>query len=293
MQPAVTQASERPRLPIQAILRQTPDLPVLPAAIMRVIQLTGSSDATSRAIAEAIGMDQAVTAKVLRLANSSFYGLPRKVTSLQEAVILLGFRTVRLIALVAGTLTWMSRPLKGYDLPPRQLMRHSMGLALGSQMLARIGQFDPEEAFVAGLLADIGKIAIDNVIDGKISLMMQLGIKGGMTFEDVERTVLGHTHSEIGAHMAENWNLPAEIVEGIRWHHDPSGAGNAWLPHVIHLADVLAMTTGFGLGGDGLQYQLCDESLEVCRLSPDDFDRLVEQFVGAVRHGEALLDGTG
>ncbi|MBL8060394.1 MAG: HDOD domain-containing protein [Chthonomonas sp.] len=290
MQPAVT-PSDRPRLPIQAILRQTQDLPVLPGAIMRVIQLTGNSDATSRAVAEAIGMDQAVTAKVLRLANSSFYGLPRKVTSLQEAVILLGFRTVRLIAMVAGTSTWMSRPLKGYDLPPRQLMRHSMGLALGCQMIARIGQFDPDEAFVAGLLADIGKIAIDKCIDGKISLMMQLGIKAGMTFEDVERTVLGHTHSEIGAHMAENWNLPQEIVEGIKWHHDPTSAGEAWLPHVIHLADVLAMMTGFGIGGDGLQYKLCEDSLEICRLSAEDFDGLIEQFVGAVLHGESLFDG--
>ena len=292
MQPAVSQG-DRPRLPIQAILRQTQDLPVLPGAIMRVIQLTGNSDATSRAIADAIGMDQAVTAKVLRLANSSFYGFPRKVTSLHEAVILIGFRTVRLLASVAGTFTWMTRPLKGYDLPPRQLMRHSMGLALGAQMIARIGQFDPEEAFVAGLLADIGKIAIDNCIDGKISLMMQLGIKGGMTFEDVERTVLGHTHSEIGAHMAENWNLPQEIVEGIRWHHNPLGSGHSWLAHVIHLADVLAMVTGYGLGGDGLQYQLCEESLEICRVSAEDFDGLVEQFVGAVLHGETLLEGIG
>ena len=291
MQPAIRHSNDRPRLPIQAILRRTPDLPALPAAVIRVLQLAGGNDASSRAIAEAIGLDQALSSKVLRLANSSFYGLPRQVNSLNEAVILLGFRTVRHMALVAGTFPWMSKPLKGYDLAPRQLMTHSMAVAVGSQMFARVGHFDPDLAFVAGLLTDIGKFAISNCIDGKISLMMQLGIQTGKTFEDVERTVVGYSHAEVGAHMAENWNLPAEIVDSIRYHHCPTQSRRPWLAHVVHLADFMAMTTGCGLGGDGLQYEMSPESLEICGLSADDFDGLTEQFLVAIEHSESLFEG--
>lgn len=291
MQPAINATEDRGRLPIQAILRRTPDLPALPSAVLRVIQLTGASDTTSRSVAEAIGLDQALSSKVLRLANSSFYGLPRQVTSLNEAVIILGFRTVRHMALVAGTYPWMSKPLKGYELAPRQLMTHSMAIAVAAQIFARVGQFDPDLAFVAGLLTDIGKFAISNCIEGKVALMMQLGMAASLTFEEVERKVVGYSHSEIGAHMAENWNLPGEIVDAIQYHHDPSNSRKPWLAHVVHLADYMAMTTGCGLGGDGMQYEISFESLEVCRISADDFDALVDEFITAFAHTESLFEG--
>ncbi len=290
MQPALRNPDERPRLPIQAILRRTPDLPALPTAVMRVIQLTGGSDATSRSVAEAIGLDQSLSSKVLRLANSSFYGLPRQVTSLNDAVIVLGFRTVRHMALIAGTYPWMSKGLKGYDLAPRQLMTHSMAIAVGAQIFARMGQFDADTAFVAGLLADIGKFAISNCIEDKIGLMSQLAEHANMTFEEVERKVVGYSHSEIGAHMAENWNLPAELVDAIRCHHQPGESRHPWLAHVLHLADFVAMTTGCGLGGDGLQYELSVESLDVCRLSAEDLDRVTLEFVTAFEHAESLFE---
>ncbi len=291
MHAAINNFGEVPRVPIQAILRRTPDLPSLPAATLRVIQLTGGSDATSRSIGDAIGLDQALASKVLRLANSAYFGMNRQVTSLNEAVMLLGFRTIRHMALVAGTYPWMSKALKGYDLPPKALLMHSLGIATAAKMIARIRKFDPDTAFVAGLLADIGKVAISACIEDKVALMFQLGLQAGMSFEEVEERVVGHSHSEVGAHMVESWNLPEELVDGIRWHHDPVQSKSPWLAHVLHLADFIAMTSGCGLGGDGLLYEFCPESLEVCGFSSDDLDGLLDDFVTAFQHAETLVEG--
>lgn len=291
--PLNSNQSDRPKLPIQAILRKTTDLPALPNATLKVVQLTGGGEATSRSIADAIGLDQALSSKVLRLANSSFYGMPRKVAALNEAVMVLGFRTVRHIALIASAYPWLSKPLPGYDLLPRQLLTHATGMAIAAQMLARVGRFDPDTAFVAGLLADMGKVALANVIEDKLAVMVQLGVQAGIAFDEVERIVIGHSHADVGAHMADNWNLPNEIVVGIRFHHSPSEGGGQWLPYVLHLANHLACSVGCGLGGDGMVYNLDTNALQICSLSADDLDGLLDEFVTAFERAEALFEELG
>ena len=194
------------------------------------------------------------------------------------------------MALVAGTYPWMSKPLKGYDMAPKQLMMHSMAVGTAGQILARVGRFDPDLAFVGGLLCDMGKIAISNCIEDKLALMVQLGLQAGMTFDEVERKVVGYSHAEVGAHMAEIWNLPEEIVDGIRYHHQPQDAKSPWLAHVLHIADFLAMSAGCGIGGDGMLYEFSPESLQVCGLSADDLDGLVDDFITAFEHAEALFE---
>ncbi|MBN8689180.1 MAG: HDOD domain-containing protein [Armatimonadetes bacterium] len=283
--------SESPRFSMQAILRQTTELPSIPVAALRVVRLTDGSDATAKSVAEAISLDQSLAARVLRLANSAFFGLPRQVKSIQDAVVLLGYRTVRNIALVAGTYKWMKEPLPGYELQPKDLLHHSMAVAVGGQMIAKKSGGDPDSTFIAGLLADIGKFALSQIIDGKISLLVSLGLQAGMTFNEVEKKVIGHTHGDVSAHLCEHWNLPEEIVTGIRYHHNPSDSVKPTaIGDCIHIGDFLAMSVGCGIGGDGLLYQFDDEALRRRGLSAEDLDALIDEFVIAYERCEAIFE---
>lgn len=292
MQTQVNNGEPQKRVSIQSILRQTPDLPAMPAALIKVLQATDGSDSNARLVAQAVSMDQSLSARVLRMANSSFYGLSRKVTTLQEAVVLLGFRSVRQLALLAGTQSWLSRPLPGYDLAPKALMVHSFSVATGAQMIAKLSKYEEHDTvFVTGLLADIGKIALSNVFDGKLQLLVQLGIQAGMTFDQVERHVIGVDHAEVGAHLAESWNLPQDIIDGIRWHHMPSHSSkNQAIADCIHIADFMAMSVGCGLGGDGLLYEFDEESLQRRGISSDDLDKIIDDFVIAFEAFEAVVE---
>lgn len=266
---------------IDDIVRKTSDLPSIPAAALRVVRETDSSTSTAGSVAHILAQDQALSVRVLRLANSAYYGLSRKVSDLSEAVIVLGMRSVRNLAMVASTYPWMIRPLAGYCLGPRQLWAHSFGVAVGAQAVAERSRVPGlEAAFTAGLLHDLGKVALSIWLENKVAALIALANRDGLTFDQAERKVLGFDHAEVGQYMAEAWNLPKSLVDGIRYHHEP----NLCHPHspivdCVHVADYLTMTMGVGLGGDGLQYKFSPECLERIGLTFADLDAITETFV--------------
>jgi HD-like signal output (HDOD) protein len=209
---------------LDEIVARTPDLPSLPAAAMQVMRIADSSTSSASEIAIAISRDQALSARVLRLANSAYYGLSRKVGSLQDAVVVLGMRCVRNLCLVAATFPWMTRPLKGYALGPRELWTLSFGTGLGAQALARAtGKAPADTALTAGLLHAIGKVALSVWLEDKVGVMAEFARRAHLNFDEAERKILGYDHCQVGGRLGEMWNLPTDIVEAIRWHHSPDG----------------------------------------------------------------------
>ncbi|MBI3721807.1 MAG: HDOD domain-containing protein, partial [Fimbriimonas ginsengisoli] len=194
---------------LEAILKQTTDLPTFPAAALAVLKETSSADASANSISKHITQDQALTARVLRLANSAYYGLPRQVMDVSESVIVLGTRTVRNLCMVAATYPWMSRPLPGYGLEPYHLWVNSFSVALGSKLIAeRTGAAQSDSAFTAGLLHNIGKVALSAWLENKLGSVQQIAQAEGLSFDEVERRMFGFDHAEVGAFLAERWNLP-------------------------------------------------------------------------------------
>ena len=216
-------------------------------------------------MAQILSADQSLSARVLRLANSAFYGLSRKVNDLQEAVVILGMRNIKNLALVAGTYPWMNRPLPGYCLGPRAMWTHAFGTAVGAQQVAKIsGKVKEDVAFTAGLLHDIGKVAVSIWLENKVVAILNYAHREGLSFDEAERKILGYDHTQVGEHLAAAWNLPEDLVAAVRWHHSPDEApGNPPLVDCVHLGNYLTMTMGYGLGGDGLLYRFSEASLTV------------------------------
>lgn len=271
-------------LTLDEIVERTSDIPTIPEAALAVVRLSNDVHANASAIADKISHDQSLTARVLRLSNSAYYGLPRQITSLQDAVIMLGMKTVRHLALVASTFPWLVQPRKGYGLEPHALWTHSIAVSIGAQMIGdRTRKFSTDEAFTAGLLHDLGKIILNMWMEDKVAAMVERSLSEKIPFNLLERETLGFDHCEAGAYLAERWNLPESLILAIRYHHSPDDCDPpSLLVDAIHVADAISMSLGYGLGGDGLCYQLSDAAVERLGLSSEQIDLLTSDIVPAI-----------
>lgn len=284
--------SALPILTLEDIVSKTTDLPAFSGAAMEVMREADSPLGSVEGMARALGRDPALAAQVLRLANSAFYGLPKQVTSVPQAVLLLGSRAVRNLALAATTFPWLSKPLHGYALGPEQMWQHALGTAVGASMIAqKTRAASPDLAFTAGLLHDIGKLAMSVWLERKLVAYLRIAELEDATFDAVERRVLGYDHTQVGAHLGERWNLPPELILAMRWHHQPDCApqGNR-LVDCVHVADYITVAMGLGIGGDGLRYELSQSSLKRLGLSPDRLTELADEFMDRFQQQCAAFD---
>ena len=279
-------------LTLEDIVNKTADLPSLPAAAIAVMRESESATGSAQTVARYLSQDQALTVRVLRLANSAFYGLSRQIMDVPEAVVVLGMRCVRNLCLVASTYSWMSKPLKGYSLGPRERWAHSFGVAVGAQLVANKARAAAsDQAFTAGLLHNVGKVALSVWIEDKMNGMMAIACRDGLTFDEVERKTLGYDHAEVGAHLGVIWNLPNPLVDVMRFHHHPNDSvANGPLVDCVHVADYLTMSMGLGLGGDGLRYDFQSEAIDRLELDAADIDILADEFIRSYEDHEKLFE---
>ena len=260
------------------LIRQVQDLPSLPIAVTRVMQLTNDPKAGLSDVAHALASDQGLAARVLKLANSAYYGSSRRIGTVSEAVVILGMRTTRNLTLAISCQDMLEREVQGYFLPRGALWRHSLACAAAAQNLARRAHFrGTEEAFVAGLLHDIGKVVMSAYLKAEFAQVLTRVAKGRLTFSDAEREVLGFDDAEVGARLLERWNLPSTLVTAVRYHHAPSQAPESPLAALVHVADTICLTLGIGLGVDGMAYTLDPNALAMLHLTEDDFEQVASQ----------------
>lgn len=273
------------------LVRQVRDLPALPDLAVKVMHLTDNPRVSAGDVARVLSADQAMTARVLRLANSAFYGVPQRVSTVTEAVVLLGLRTVRNMTMALGCQSMMERSLPGYVLRAGDLWRHSFCCAFAAQNLAKRTRYRVvEEAFVGGLLHDIGKVVMNMYLQTEIGQIVQFTADRNVLFTDAERAVLGFDHAEAGARVLSRWNLPPNLVECVRYHHDPlSQPEPSPLTGLVHIADVICLLLGVGVGGDGLQYPLQEGVLEMLGLSARDIEETTVNVTEALSHADVLF----
>lgn len=266
------------RLNLEQIVRGVNDLPALPHVALQIMRMVEDPNTSAQDINSVIIQDQSLTAKVLRLANSAFYGYPRRISTVTDAIILLGFNTVKSLVMAASVSEVMSREMAGYALAPGELWRHSQATAMTARLLARKVRYrNPDVAYIAGLLHDIGKVILNQYLQGAYKEVIQEMQQGRMDFVTAEHLILGFTHAEVGARVAEKWNLPPELVEPIAYHHNPQLAVNdERLTAIVHVADAICMMMGIGLGVDGMSYPLAQSALNVLNLKASEVEEMLE-----------------
>jgi putative nucleotidyltransferase with HDIG domain len=214
------------------------DLPSLPAVVMELLASIDQEDIDISVLAKKVSHDQALTAKTLRLANSSQYGLQVKVTTIQQAITFLGFQTTRnLITAAAITGCFPAGSCPGFD--DRAFWRHSIATAACARVLARRMRFNQDYAFTAGLLHDIGRLVLVTRFPQQYAqVLAQQAAQDGYLL-DCERAVLGLDHVAAGVALARHWNFSDTMRQAIAHHHDPETAGAGFLATIIHVANAV------------------------------------------------------
>lgn len=276
------------RLTADEVAAAVAELPPMPSSVTEVILACDDPDMTVGRLSQTILRDQSLTATILKMANSAFYGHSRRVTTVTEAIVLLGFPAIKSLAVSSHGSRVLGGSLPGYGLQQGELWRHSVAVAFTARRLAVEVRLAPvEEAFVAGLLHDIGKTILSGFMENAFDEVTRIAHERRIPFHEVEAELLGFDHAELGALVASGWSFPPELVEAIRRHHSPGEATlKPPLAHCIHLADAACMMVGVGLGREGVMCVLDPVSLAAVGVGADR--------VGALMEGiEPLIAGDG
>ena len=268
---------------LEAIVEAVNDMPALPHVVLKVMELTEDPNSTAQDINAVLNQDQGMTTKVLRMANSAFYGFPRRIATVTDATLFLGFKTVRSIVMAASVSDILSKEMEGYALAPGELWRHSQCVAMAARQIAKRNKSAlADVAYTAGLLHDIGKVILNNTVKESYHEVVEMAYEQNIPFMDAENEVLGFNHAMIGSKLAEKWNLPPELVEAIAYHHNPEKAQvNKNITAIFHVADAVCMAMGIGIGIDGMLYPFSEQAMKLIDLNESDIDSVISQLTDA------------
>ena len=249
------------------VARNIGDLPALPTIVLALLASFDDPDVDISRLADTISHDQALTARTLRAANSSFYGLSAKVKTINQAIMMLGFDSVRTLV-AAGAIVNLLPAGHGTQLDLAQFWRHSMATAVCSRNVARRTRLNPEQAFLGGLLHDIGRLVLATRFPRQYGAALAWRNEHDAWQVDAEQQVLGMTHQQVGLMLAEAWQFPPLIQRAIGFHHAPAVDDLGDLPSIVHVANTIVHALDLG-GGDAPVPALCGEAWASLRLEGD------------------------
>jgi HD-like signal output (HDOD) protein len=263
------------RSPLLKIVSDMRSLEPFPHVATSVLAMSSREDVVPDELIEVIQTDPALTGKVLRLCNSAYYGFQREIASLQEAGNMLGARTLTNLVLTSSAGKYFRDYGSAKGRSQEGLWERCVTHAVAARMLARQHvSTDPERAYTAGLLQNMGNMVLDRYCFEERSAVDH-EIANGRTQVEAERVVLGVHHAEIGARLSTRWALPDVLVDTIRHHHSPDEATiDPVLTATIHLAEVLGDCVLIGMDPESLMLEACDAAYELTGLAPDKMQRM-------------------
>ena len=217
------------------------DIPTLPTIVFELNELLQDPNTPITDISDIIEKDQAMSLRVLKLVNSAFYGIHKEVNDIGNAIVLLGFNTVRNAIVSLGVINSFSgiKSLEGFDIS--DFWKHSLAVAVVSKSLAENTKIaSPDSCFVGGLLHDIGKVILAQYFQDLFEKVWNAAKKENISFYEAEKKEISIDHAIIGAHLATNWELPESFIDVIRWHHDVrNDSESKKMILIIYLSDII------------------------------------------------------
>ncbi len=263
---------------LKLILEDVKSFPSMPAAALKLLTLLKDENTTNAQIEQILRYEPGLTANILKLTNSAYFGLPTKIGSVRQAVLMIGWKKLTQIVLASCVSAIVDKPVQGYDLSAGELWRHSVAVSVASEILVKELKLPvSDEVFTAALLHDVGKMVLGRYVKEDLAVIDGEDMQD-MPFEQVERSMFGIDHAEIGANILKRWLFPPGMISAVRWHHDPDAAPKSnHMIDVVHVADVLCLMSGLGIGREGLQYRPSPAACERIGMNEQHLEKVVSQ----------------
>ncbi len=222
-------------------------LPTIPGALKKLLKVLENQKVSLNEISSFVSSDPVIATKVLRMVNSPIYGFPGRISSVSQAVILLGLNVIKGLLLGVSVFELMQRSMVG-------LWEHSMGCAVAARVIAKKkGLKEPEEVSIAGLLHDIGKVVLILQFQEHYEYATKEAEDKGIIISEAEKNIFTITHADAGTWMTQKWRFPANLTDVINYHHKPHLSKLAPVETaIVHVSDILIRARGFGFAGDNM-----------------------------------------
>jgi len=282
---------EIPKEKLDKILSKIEDLPTLPIVIQRILQLINDPKATIKQIGSIITSDQSLTTKTLKLVNSAFYGFSKKITTVDQAIVIIGFNAVKNLAISASVFDIFKNLNQRSSFDRYGFWTHCVGAAFIAKQISedtRIG--NPGEIFVSALLHDIGKIILDIYYPDEMNRILYNTSNKNISFYQSEEEILNFTHSEVGFLLSRKWNLPDNLYIPIRYHHNPNKAIKYEnIVAIVHTANITAKAGNIGYDGDSVTPKISTHAWNLLKqMKPDLSAETINIYIdSAKKHIEA------
>ncbi len=269
----------------EKIVQATGDLPTMPHVANLVMEKLSDPNATPKDLQKIISQDQALAARVLKISNSPFYGCARTVTNLTDALVVMGFDSIRSLVVASA----MHDFFKKFGLAEKLLWEHSIACGSIAKLVARRVKYSKiEEAFLAGLLHDIGKVVLNlKMPDEMLSIVQQVYNDPTQSFYSIEESKWGFTHAQVGMLIARKWNFTDSIEEAIGYHHHPEKATILpVLSYIVSVSNSVSHKLELGPTRTPDLDLTALRSSKALKLSPDALDELVEDAAEVLKSQE-------
>lgn len=281
------------------LVQRMDDLPTLPIVIIKVMKIIDNPNSNATHLTELIAMDQSLTVKALKLANSAYYGFPREIVTVTEAVVVLGFLTVRNLILTSALYNiFVNDNGVESEFDKKKFWKHSIATAICARLIATAtgtgySQAEEEEAFTAGLLHDIGKVFLDLYAYNDFAEVLRESKreKSNEMFFQTETRLLGINHAELGALMIEKWNLPENFIEPIKNHHNPKEAKSGkHLTNILHIADIISKLSVANYDGTSMLKSIDEEALRSLKLDEENIVTLLKNLEFEMSNADLFIN---
>lgn len=276
---------------IKSIIKKIDSLKPVPQVANKVMSIARDPNSSMSDLSKVIVYDAAVTANLLKVANSAYFGMSGKVNSVHQAIVYMGMSQVIDLVTLASSSEDLKSAQEGYDLDAGELWKYSISSALIARDLAEKKRAqDSNLIFTAALLKDIGKVILSQHVGDSYEKINTLVAEEGFSFREAEKEVIGIDHAELGGMVAETWKFSQKMVEIIRNHHHPDESLESYLETaIVYLADTLCLMMGIGGGSDGLAYRFHQDVVKYLGLTERDFQEIMAGFGEKLEEVEALI----
>lgn len=265
-------------------------LPAAPRVVPELMKLLNQTDVDSSKVVRLVSFDPALTANVLRICNSAYFGAATPTSDLQEAVTRLGFQQVYQLVAAATGARMLVAAQPGYGLDQGELWKHSVAVAVTAQLMAKKLGDDDNLVFTAALLHDIGKIILSQALQSVYPKLVKETENNQLSLLESEKKILGVQHAEVGARLLERWKFPPNIVSAVWFHHTPKGAGkHQRLASYVYMADMISHFMGYGFGHMAFALRGRSDALTILGLTSESIPQFLMESFDQIHTVEALF----